>query len=198
MSDTDHRPFVAVLFGGRSSEHSVSCVTAAGVISGPINTVADALAEPQVRSVVIAGDGGFQMTAQELATLKHADIRNVKICIINNSFLGMVRQWQELFHEKRYSEVWLGDSNPDFIKLAAAYDVPAYRATTPEELPAAIDAWLGDPRSSLLEVVVPNEHGVFPMVPAGAALYEMIETEPGRTPDLSDEMEKAAEEANNA
>lgn len=157
-----------------------------------------ALAEPQVRSVVIAGDGGFQMTAQELATLKHADIRNVKICIINNSFLGMVRQWQELFHEKRYSEVWLGDSNPDFIKLAAAYDVPAYRATTPEELPAAIDAWLGDPRSSLLEVVVPNEHGVFPMVPAGAALYEMIETEPGRTPDLSDEMEKAAEEANNA
>ena len=157
-----------------------------------------AMAEPAVRSVVIAGDGGFQMTLQELATLKHYDIRNVKICIINNSFLGMVRQWQELFHEKRYSEVWLGDSNPDFIKLAAAYDVPAYRATNAEELPAAIDAWLADPKSALLEVVVPNEHGVFPMVPAGAALYEMIETEPKRAPDLSDAMDKAAEEANNA
>lgn len=157
-----------------------------------------AMAEPGVRSVVIAGDGGFQMTAQELATLKHADIRNVKICIINNSFLGMVRQWQELFHEKRYSEVWLGDSNPDFIKLADAYDVPAYRATNADELPAAIDAWLADPKSALLEVVVPNEHGVFPMVPAGAALFEMIETEPKRAPDLSDAMDKAAEEANNA
>ena len=156
------------------------------------------LAEPGVRSVVIAGDGGFQMTAQELATLKMYDIRNVKICIINNSYLGMVRQWQELFHEKRYSEVWLGDSNPDFVKLAGAYDVPAYRASSADELPGAIDAWLADPKSALLEVVVPHEHGVFPMVPAGAALYEMIETEPPRSPDLSDEMERAAEEANNA
>lgn len=156
------------------------------------------MAEPGVRSVVIAGDGGFQMTAQELATLKMYDIRNVKICIINNSFLGMVRQWQEMFHEKRYSEVWLGDSNPDFIKLADAYDVPGYRATNMDELPGAIDAWLNDPKSALLEVVVPHEHGVFPMVPAGAALYELIETEPKRTPDLSDAMEQAAEEANNA
>nr|WP_081424640.1 biosynthetic-type acetolactate synthase large subunit [Deinococcus soli (ex Cha et al. 2016)] len=156
------------------------------------------MAEPGVRSVVIAGDGGFQMTAQELATLKMYDVRNVKICIINNSFLGMVRQWQELFHEKRYSEVWLGDSNPDFIKLADAYDVPGYRATTAEELPAAIDAWLSDPRSALLEVVVPHEHGVFPMVPAGAALYEMIETEPVKSPDLSAQMQGAAEEASEA
>ena len=156
------------------------------------------MAEPGVRSVVIAGDGGFQMTAQELATLKMYDVRNVKICIINNSFLGMVRQWQELFHEKRYSEVWLGDINPDFIKLADAYDVPGYRATTAEELPAAIDAWLSDPRSALLEVVVPHEHGVFPMVPAGAALYEMIETEPVKSPDLSAQMQDAAEEASEA
>nr|WP_199699696.1 biosynthetic-type acetolactate synthase large subunit [Deinococcus sp. RM] len=156
------------------------------------------MAEPGVRSVVIAGDGGFQMTAQELATLKMYDVRNVKICIINNSFLGMVRQWQELFHEKRYSEVWLGDSNPDFIKLADAYDVPGYRATTAEELPSAIDAWLSDPKSALLEVVVPHEHGVFPMVPAGAALFEMIETEPVRSPDLSAQMQDAAEEASEA
>lgn len=154
------------------------------------------MAEPGVRSVVIAGDGGFQMTAQELATLKMYDVRNVKICIINNSFLGMVRQWQEMFHGKRYSEVWLGDSNPDFIKLADAYGVPGYRASSAEELPAAIDAWLADPKSALLEVVVPHEHAVFPMVPAGAALYEMLETEPTRTPQP--DMAEVAEEARNA
>ena len=154
------------------------------------------MAEPGVRSVVIAGDGGFQMTAQELATLKMYDVRNVKICIINNSFLGMVRQWQEMFHGKRYSEVWLGDSNPDFIKLADAYGVPGYRASSAEELPAAIDAWLADPKSALLEVVVPHEHAVFPMVPAGAALYEMLETEPARTP--GPDMAEVAEEARNA
>ncbi|ADV67163.1 biosynthetic-type acetolactate synthase large subunit [Deinococcus maricopensis] len=139
-----------------------------------------ALTQPDVRSVVIAGDGGFQMTAQEFATLTKYDVRNVKIAIINNSFLGMVRQWQELFHERRYSEVYLGDSNPDFLKLADAYGIRGYRASNADELPGAIDAWLADPRSSLLEVVVPNEHGVFPMVPAGAALHEMIETEPQR------------------
>ncbi len=153
-----------------------------------------ALARPDVVSMVVAGDGGFQMTAQELATLKMYDIRNVKICIINNSYLGMVRQWQELFHEKRYSEVWLGDSNPDFLKLAGAYDVPAYRASSAEELPAAIDAWLRDPKSALLEVVVPHEHGVFPMVPAGAALSEMMETEPVRT-DISAEAAEVNEAA---
>ncbi|TDE85713.1 biosynthetic-type acetolactate synthase large subunit [Deinococcus sp. S9] len=157
-----------------------------------------ALAEPGVRSVVIAGDGGFQMTAQELATLKMYDIRNVKICIINNSYLGMVRQWQELFHERRYSEVWLGDSNPDFLKLADAYGVPGYRATSAEELPAAINAWLADPKSALLEIVVPHEHGVFPMVPAGAALSEMIEQEPPRVPTPGIEKNAAAKETQDA
>lgn len=143
---------------------------------------------------MIAGDGGFQMTSQELATLKKYDVRNVKICIINNSFLGMVRQWQELFHERRYSEVYLGDSNPDFLKLADAYDVPGYRARTAEELPGAIDAWLNDPKSALLEVVVPNEHGVFPMVPTGAALSEMIEIEPPRTPEDLTESQRTAQQ----
>ncbi len=136
-----------------------------------------AMAEPEVRSIVIAGDGGFQMTAQELATITKYRVKNVKIAIINNSFLGMVRQWQELFHGRRYSEVFLGDSNPDFLKLADAYGMKGWRASSAEELPAAIEAWLAHPESSLLEVVVPNEHAVFPMVPAGAALHEMYETE---------------------
>lgn len=74
--------------------------------------------------------------------------------------------------------MYLGDSNPDFLKLAGAYNIEGFRATNETELPAAIDAWLAHPRSALLEIVVPQEHGVFPMVPAGAALYEMIETDP--------------------
>ncbi|GGR05444.1 biosynthetic-type acetolactate synthase large subunit [Deinococcus ruber] len=153
-----------------------------------------ALAEPGVTSVVIAGDGGFQMTAQEFATLTKYDIRNVKICIINNSYLGMVRQWQELFHGRRYSEVYLGDSNPDFLKLADAYNIAGFRASNADELPGAIDAWLAHPYSALLEVVVPQEHGVFPMVPAGAALYEMIETDPSLStsdPEQTDQPKEA-------
>lgn len=137
-----------------------------------------ALAEPEVACMVVAGDGGFQMTAQELATLTKYGIRNVKICVVNNSYLGMVRQWQELFHERRYSEVYLGDSNPDFLKLADAYGLPGWRADNAADLEEAISAWLAHDGSALLEVVVPNEHGVFPMVPAGAALSEMLETDP--------------------
>lgn len=136
-----------------------------------------ALADPSVKSVVIAGDGGFQMTAQELATLVKYRIP-VKIAVINNSFLGMVRQWQEMFHDNRYSEVWLGDSNPDFVKLAEAYHIQGLRASNTEELDQQIQIWLNSDGPSLLEVVVPNEHGVFPMVPAGAALDEMIESAP--------------------
>lgn len=136
-----------------------------------------ALADPQVRSVVIAGDGGFQMTAQELATLTRYDIP-VKIAVINNNYLGMVRQWQEMFHGKRYSEVYLGESNPDFVKLADAYNIRGWRAVDAGELPAALDAWLDHDGPALLECVVPQEHGVFPMVPAGAALNEMVERAP--------------------
>ncbi len=136
-----------------------------------------ALADPGVRSVVIAGDGGFQMTAQELATLTRYRIP-VKIAIINNNYLGMVRQWQELFHGKRYSEVYLGESNPDFLKLAGAYGIEGWRASNEAELPGALGAWLAHDGPALLECVVPQEHGVFPMVPSGAALHEMVEEAP--------------------
>ncbi len=137
-----------------------------------------ALAEPDVVTMVIAGDGGFQMTAQELATLTHAGIRNVKICIINNAYLGMVRQWQEMFHGERYSEVEIGPSNPDFLKLADAYGVPGWRAEDSAGLETALDEWLNHPGSALLEVVVPSQHHVFPMVPTGASLAEMLEDDP--------------------
>ena len=103
-------------------------------------------------------------------------MRNVKVCI-NNSYLGMVRQWQDLFHEGRYSEVYLGDSNPDFLMLARAYGIPGWRADNTDDLEGALDAWLDCGESALLEIVVPQEDAVFPMVPTGAALSEMIECE---------------------
>ncbi|HWG84439.1 MAG TPA: biosynthetic-type acetolactate synthase large subunit [Deinococcales bacterium] len=135
------------------------------------------LAEPESRVVVVAGDGGVQMNIQELATLRKYDIP-VKLAIINNGYLGMVRQWQELFHQQRYSEVYLEDSNPDFVMLAAAYRIPAWRASNPQEMASAVRAWLDADGPALLDVSVPQEWNVYPMVPAGAALEDMLEDGP--------------------
>jgi acetolactate synthase I/II/III large subunit len=119
----------------------------------------------------IAGDGGFQMTAAELTTAVQEGA-NVKIAIMNNSFLGMVRQWQEFFFEKRYSAVNM--VSPDFVKLAEAHGVPARRVTQPGEIQEAI-AWARHITGPVvLEFLVEQEEAVYPMVPAGAALDNMI------------------------
>jgi acetolactate synthase I/II/III large subunit len=133
-----------------------------------------ALHEPVV---AIAGDGSSQMTIQELATLRKYDIP-VKFAIINNGYLGMVRQWQEMFHAKRYSEVYLEDSNPDFPILASAYRIPGFAASTPEDLERLIKEWLAVDGPAVLEVRVPQEANVFPMVPAGKGLDEMLDDDP--------------------
>ena len=127
--------------------------------------------------VAIAGDGSSQMTIQELATLRKYDIP-VKFAIINNGYLGMVRQWQEMFHAKRYSEVYLEDSNPDFPILASAYRIPGFAASTPAELETCIKQWLEVDGPAVLEVRVPQESNVFPMVPAGKGLDEMLDDDP--------------------
>ncbi len=119
----------------------------------------------------IVGDGGFQMTQAELATAAQEGA-NVKIAILNNSYLGMVRQWQEFFFEKRYSGVSL--QNPDFVKLAEAYGIPARRAETREEVSDALEFAHKTPGPVLLEFVVEMEEAVFPMVPTGADLDDMI------------------------
>ncbi|MFQ5615148.1 MAG: biosynthetic-type acetolactate synthase large subunit [Anaerolineales bacterium] len=119
----------------------------------------------------IVGDGGFQMTQAELATAKNEGA-NVKIVIMNNSYLGMVRQWQEFFFEKRYSAVYL--KNPDFVKLAGAYDIPARRVTSREEVMDALTFARSTPGPVLLEFVVEMEEAVYPMVPAGADLDAML------------------------
>ena len=127
--------------------------------------------------VAIAGDGSSQMTIQELATLRKYDIP-VKFAIINNGYLGMVRQWQEMFHAKRYSEVYLEDSNPDFPILASAYRIPGFAASTPAELETCIQQWLAVDGPAVLEVRVPQESNVFPMVPSGKGLDEMLDDDP--------------------
>jgi acetolactate synthase-1/2/3 large subunit len=119
----------------------------------------------------IVGDGGFQMTLTELATAAREQT-NVKICIINNSYLGMVRQWQEFFFDKRYSAVYL--ENPDFVKLADAYGIPGRCVTTPEDCEAALQFAHDTPGPVLLEFVVEMEEAVYPMVPSGADLDAMI------------------------
>ncbi len=130
-----------------------------------------------IRVIGIAGDGSSQMTIQELATLRKYDIP-VKFAIINNGYLGMVRQWQEMFHGRRYSEVYLEDSNPDFPILASAYRIPGFAADNPIDLNTAITNWLEADGPAVLEVRVTQEANVFPMVPAGKGLDEMLDDDP--------------------
>jgi acetolactate synthase-1/2/3 large subunit len=120
----------------------------------------------------IAGDGGFQMTVQELATIVQENL-DIKIAIINNGYLGMVRQWQELFYERRYVGTTL--YNPDYVKIAEAYGIPALRVTDKLEVPAAIDKAMSHPGAFLIEFLVEPEENVYPMVPPGASLAEVLE-----------------------
>lgn len=116
------------------------------------------------------GDGGFQMTCQELGTIAQENMP-VKTIILNNTFLGMVRQWQQLFFDKRYSFVHL--DNPDFIALSKAFRVPALRVSERTELEAGIKQMLETPGPFVLEVCVDKEDNVFPMVPAGASVEDV-------------------------
>ncbi|MCE2934448.1 MAG: biosynthetic-type acetolactate synthase large subunit [Cyclobacteriaceae bacterium] len=129
------------------------------------------VAAPNQQVVAVIGDGGYQMTIQELGTIMQDNIP-VKILVLNNQFLGMVRQWQQLFHGKRYSFTEL--DNPDFIKIAEAYRIRARKVTAQADLTAALLEMLESPSSYFLEVVVEKEENVFPMVPAGAGVSEII------------------------
>ncbi|HKC86884.1 MAG TPA: biosynthetic-type acetolactate synthase large subunit [Blastocatellia bacterium] len=131
-----------------------------------------AVARPKDLVVAVVGDGGFQMSMNELATVKQYNIP-VKILLINNGYLGMVRQWQEQFYEHRYSHSDM-EVAPDFVRLAEAYGVPALRATTASEVTHTLEKGLNIPGPALIEMQVAREENVFPIVPAGAALKDMI------------------------
>ena len=130
------------------------------------------LARPGELVVAVVGDGGFQMTNQELATAVQYGVP-VKVVVMNNGYLGMVRQWQEMFYERAYSEVDISVA-PDFVKLAEAYGAAGFRASTPAELPAVLAAGLNHPGVAVIEVLVSREENVFPIVPAGANSRDMI------------------------
>jgi len=126
---------------------------------------------PEEEVWAIIGDGGFQMTLCELATARQENI-NINIAIINNNFLGMVRQWQEFFYEERYQSTPM--FNPDFVKLAEAYGIPAMRVTSREQIAEAVAFARNYNGPTLIEFVVEQEEIVYPMVPSGADLDKMI------------------------
>lgn len=135
------------------------------------------VARPDELVIDFDGDGSFQMTLQELATVVKYKL-SVKVVILNNGFLGMVRQWQDLFHAKRYSEVYLADSNPDFARLAEAYGIKGIRVERKEDLKKAVDTVLEVDGPVVAEFKVYHEEGVFPMIPSGASVEEMITEDP--------------------
>jgi acetolactate synthase-1/2/3 large subunit len=119
----------------------------------------------------VSGDGGFQMTIQELGTIAQYNL-DIKIIVLNNNFLGMVRQWQQLFFEKRYSFTKM--KNPDFVGIAKAYGLAAQKVTSRDQLEGAIQDMLDHKGPYVIEVVVEKEDNVFPMVPAGASVSDII------------------------
>jgi acetolactate synthase I/II/III large subunit len=129
------------------------------------------LARPENQVIAVIGDGGYQMTVQELGTIMQYKIP-VKIVVLNNNFLGMVRQWQQLFHGKRYSFTEM--QNPDFIKIAEAYSIPARKVENRADLLSAVTEMLNATTPYFLEVVVGKEDNVFPMVPAGASVSDIL------------------------
>ncbi len=128
------------------------------------------IGRPDKLVVAVIGDGGFQMTIQELGTMAQSQVA-VKIVLINNNFLGMVRQWQQLFFNKRYSFTEL--MNPDFITIAKGYGIKGRRVAKRDELDAAITEMFNQDGPFLLDVKVKNEGNVFPMVPAGASVSDI-------------------------
>jgi acetolactate synthase-1/2/3 large subunit len=130
------------------------------------------IAFPDAIVVDIAGDSSIQMNIQEMATAVQSGLP-VKVVILNNGYMGMVRQWQELFYDKRYVSTCM-DCAPDFVKLAEAYGAVGLRATKPEEVETVLAKGLKIPEPVIMDFVVEQEEGVYPMVPAGAAITDML------------------------
>jgi len=128
------------------------------------------MGRPDRKVVLFVGDGGFQMTIQELGTIFQTKIP-VKIVLLNNNFLGMVRQWQELFFDKRYASTEL--INPDFQMISKGYGIMSEKVTSRDQLDEAILKLVNSEDAFLLEVVVEKEGNVFPMVPAGASVSDI-------------------------
>ena len=171
VSDVGQHQMIACRYA--TFNHSKSNIT-----SGGLGTMGFALpaalgakmGAPDREVVAIIGDGGFQMTIQELGTIFQTQAA-VKVVVLNNDFLGMVRQWQQLFFDKRYASTEM--VNPDFVKIAEGYFIDAKRVTKREELGKAVDEMMASDKPYFLEVCVEREDNVFPMIPSGASVSEI-------------------------
>ena len=148
------------------------------VTSGGLGTMGFALpaaigakmGAPDREVVAIIGDGGYQMTIQELGTI-FQNKTAVKIVVLNNDYLGMVRQWQQLFFDKRYASTEM--TNPDFVTIAKGYHIDAQRVSKREDLDQAIETMIASDKPYFLEVCVEKEANVFPMIPTGASVSDI-------------------------
>ncbi|MFB2865587.1 acetolactate synthase 2 catalytic subunit [Aeromonas sp. MdU4] len=134
------------------------------------------MSRPQDEVVLVSGDGSFMMNVQELGTIRRAQLK-VKMVLLDNQRLGMVRQWQELFFDGRYSETILSD-NPDFVALAAAFGIPGETITCKDQIAGALDRLLKSESAYLLHVAISEEENVWPLVPPGVANHQMMEQRP--------------------
>jgi acetolactate synthase-1/2/3 large subunit len=129
------------------------------------------VAHPDSLVIDVAGEASLLMVIQELSTMVQYRL-SVKTFLLNNEYMGMVRQWQEFFHGGRYAESYM-DSLPDFVKLAESFGATGLRARRPEEVDGVIEAMIETPGPVIADILVDKEENVFPMIPAGAAHYEM-------------------------
>jgi acetolactate synthase I/II/III large subunit len=168
-----HQMFAARLFPTSRPRTWISSGGLGTMGFGLPAAIGAAFARPGETVVCVAGDGSIQMNIQELATIYKHQLPIV-IAILNNGMLGMVRQWQEMFHAERYSEVYLADSNPDFAKLAEAYGIEGHNVFDRETAATVVAAAVEAKKPVLINFVVYESEKVFPMIPAGAGIDEMV------------------------
>jgi len=167
-----HQMWLAQYYGFKGPRQSITSGGLGAMGFGFPAALGAQLAFPDARVIAVVGDGGFQMTAQELATAVQYRT-NTKIIVMNNTYLGMVRQWQEIFYDKTYSAVEM-EGTPDFVKLAEAFGAVGLRATKPGELRCVLEQGLSTTGVVVMDIVVTPEENVYPMIPPGAGLKEMM------------------------
>jgi acetolactate synthase-1/2/3 large subunit len=167
-----HQMWLAQFYGFRGPRQSITSGGLGAMGFGFPAAIGAQIAHPDRQVIAFVGDGGFQMTAQELSTAVQYKT-NTKVVIMNNNYLGMVRQWQDLFFKHNYSSVEM-EGNPNFVKLAEAYGAKGLRATHPSELRDVLERGLSTPGVVVMDIWVTKEENVYPIIPPGAAAREMI------------------------